>query len=153
MFVLSATTLAEAAQQLGWDGTVLGPIEFGGARFWAIARGTPADAGGTEPPSVHLAGYLLTGPARTDLVREASLLAAYVPRAVLVDGRRDLTGLLVDAAVLDQGVVVIGPEESRVRLLATAGPRIAHGPLSAREQDLLDRVYSTWQTQQVASVA
>ena len=138
-------TVAEAAEQLGWDGTVVGPIEFGGARFWAIAQILPAD--GNERRCVHIAGCLFAGAARADLLREASLLAAYAPRAVLVDGRRDLTGLLMDAAVLDQGVVVVSYEGPGVRLLAAAGPRVARGPSDAREQALLDRVYSTWQAQ------
>jgi hypothetical protein len=70
-------------------------------------------------PEAQLVGCLVAG-APSSVVREASLLAAYAPRAVLVDQGQDLTGLLVDAAVFDQGVVVVGPGGAQV--LATAGP-------------------------------
>jgi hypothetical protein len=151
MFATPFTTLAEAAERLGWSGDVVGPVAFGGARFWVVAQVTPADTSGEGRPSVHIMGCLFTGPARPDLLREASLLAAYAPRAVLVQARGDLTGLLVDAAILDQGVVTVGPEAD-VRLLAGAGPRVAQGPSGARERDLLDCVYSAWRAGRVAMV-
>jgi hypothetical protein len=151
MFAPPVTTLVEAAERLGWSGDVVGPVAYGGARFWAVAQVTPADCSDEGRPSVHITGCLFTGPARPDLLCEASLLAAYAPRAVLVQERGDLTGLLVDAAILDQGVVAVGPEG--VRLLASAGPRVAPGPASPREQQLLDCVYSAWRAGQVATVA
>jgi hypothetical protein len=149
MFSMSVAIVAEAADRLGWDGAVVGQVEFGGARFWAIVQVHPGY--GTDRPVVHLAGCLFVGPALPDLLREASLLAAYAPRAVLVDGQDDLTGLVMEAAVLDQGVVV--SEGAQVRLLTAAGPRVACGPSDAREQALLDSVYQAWLAQAGAAVS
>jgi hypothetical protein len=90
---------------------------------------------------VQLVGCLIAG-FPPNVVREASLLAAYAPRAVLVDQHQDLTGLSVDAAVLDQGVVVVRP--GGVRVLAAAGPRVNSGPVSVREQLLQNEVLTAW---------
>jgi hypothetical protein len=147
VFALSPTTIEEAAECLGWVGDTAGPVSFGGVSFWAVADfGGPADGEGR--PDVRLSGCLLaghaghSGHASSALMRQASLLAAYTPRAVLVADGQDLTGVLVDAAILDQGVVVAGV--NGVRLLAGAGPRVALDPTTAREQELLDRVYAAW---------
>src|SRR4249919_2432865 len=100
MFPPPFTAVVEAAEALGWDGEVVGPLSFGGARFWAVAQITILEEGQEERPDVRLAGCLVSG-AAPDVASEASLLAAYAPRAVLVDQGEDLTGLLVDAAILD----------------------------------------------------
>lgn len=133
--------IAEAARCLGWVGDVAGPVSFGGVCFWAVAD-VSRSGDGEGRPEVRLSGCLLAGHAGPALQREASLLAAYTPRAVLVGAGRDLTGVLVDAAILDQGVVVAGA--GGVQLLATAGPRVAFGPTTPREQELLARVYAAW---------
>jgi hypothetical protein len=135
------TTVIEAIRTLGWDGEVVGPLTFGGARFWAVARMRMPQDLKCGTPEVQLVGCLIAG-APPGVVREASLLAAYAPRAVLVDQGQDLTGLLVDAAVLDQGVVAVG--EGGVQTLATAGPRVCSGPVSVREQRLHDEVLRAW---------
>lgn len=150
MFRPSQATVARAAEQLGWEGDVAGPVEFGGVRFWAVAQVRRSRQPMGHDPDVHLAGCLLAGPPRTDLLRAASLLAAYSPRAVLIEERGDLTGLLVDAALLDQGVVALSPEGLRV--LASPGPRTVRGPVTSREQELLNRVYVAWETTQVAAI-
>lgn len=143
-------TVVEAIKGLGWDGDVAGPLSFGGARFWAVARIQlpPDDENGQ--PEVQLVGCLVAG-FPPSVVREASLVAAYTPRAVLVDQGQDLTGLLVDAAVFDQGVVVAGPDG--VQVLATAGPRVSSGPVSARGQQLHDEVFRAWRKAQTVRVA
>lgn len=148
MLMTPPAMVTEAADRLGWDGAVVGPVEFRGTRFWAVVQVHP---GGGDRPVVHLAGCLFAGPARADLLREASLLAAYAPRAVLVDTQDDLSGLVMEAAVLDQGVVV--SEGGQVRLLTAAGPRVARGPADPREQTLLDSVYQTWLVQVQAAVS
>jgi hypothetical protein len=153
VFALSPTTIEEAAECLGWVGDTVGPVSFGGVCFWAVAD-VSGPAGGEGRLDVRLSGCLLPGrtgrTGRTGhadhtgsaLMRQASLLAAYTPRAVLVADGQDLTGVLVDAAILDQGVVVAGV--NGVRLLAGAGPRVALDPTTPREQELLDRVYAAW---------
>src|SRR2546430_4827430 len=108
MFAPSMAMLVEAIKGLGWDGDVVGPLSFGGARFWAVTRIQMPDDSDCGQPEVQLIGCLVAG-TPPNVVREASLLAAYAPRAVLVGHGQDLTGLLVDAAMLDQGVVVLGP--------------------------------------------
>jgi hypothetical protein len=149
MFHPPRATLAHAAEELGWEGDLVGPVNFGGARFWAVARVSPSSQTTERNPDVVVMGCLFTGPARLDLLRAASLLAAYSPRAVLVDERSDLTGLLVDAALLDQGVVAFGPDG--LRLLARPGPRVVSGPITPREQVLLDRVHAAWVDYQVVA--
>jgi hypothetical protein len=129
--------VVEAIGALGWDGEVVGPLSFGGTRFWATARFHAPQDLKCEKPKVQLVGCLIAG-TPPGVVRAASLLAAYAPRAVLVDQRQDLTGLLVDAAVLDQGVVTSGP--GGIQVLATAGPRVSTRPTSDRERRLHDEV-------------
>lgn len=149
VFAPSLTMVAEAAECLGWAGDVVGPVSFGGVCFWAVAD-VSRSGGGEGRPEVRLSGCLLAGHAGPALLQEASLLAAYTPRAVLVGGSHDLTGVLVDAAILDQGVVVAGA--NGVQLLATAGPRVAFGPTTPREQELLRRVYTAWREAATVSV-
>lgn len=138
----TACALAEAAERLGWHGDVVGPIDFGGARFWAVV-----DVGGApdllaQRNSVQLVGCFFVGTAGTAITEEASLLAAYSPRAVLVADTDDVTDLMMEAAILDQGVVVRGP--STVEVLVSPGLRVASGPTGPRENRLLDRVYEAW---------
>ena len=78
---------------LGWDGLVVGPVEFGGARFWAVASGS--EFGPEVQSDVVLQGALFHGRAPGELMREASLLAAYTARAVLVSDSSDLTELMI----------------------------------------------------------
>lgn len=151
MFWPPITTVIEAAQALGWAGDVVGPVSFGGAQFWAVAQVEAPEDDREDRSEVRLAGCIVAGLAHADVLREASLLAAYARRAVLVDQSEDLTALLVDAAILDQGLVAVGP--SGVQVLSGAGPRVGCGPVSAREQQLLDDVFAAWQAARVATVA
>ena len=67
---------------------------------------------------------------------------ADAPRAVLVRDKKDLTALTVDAALLDQGIVVI--QNGHLQLLTGAGPRVTGLGFDAREWELLETVYAAW---------
>lgn len=159
-----------AAELLEWRGEMVGPVGFGGVRFWAVAElidhvhagrrrarvgalvgarerlagwladGGPAAVGG---PAVRLVGALVTGADARPAMREASLLAAYTQRAVLARiSTRDVLTVLVDAALLDIGVVSV--VASGLEVLSAPGPRTGPGLLTAREWDLLETVYEAW---------
>ncbi len=163
---VEATSVVQAVRLLGWLGQVAGPVRFGGLRLWAVAdldlaehdrrlrRGLGPivdremlerrlDEAARKPGEIglplRLAGCLVVAQNPQSATQDASLLAAYAPRAVLVPDVCDVLGLLVDAAVLDQGVVCQGP--GGMRLLAHAGPRVVGGDVDAREWELLERVY------------
>ncbi|MDQ2708780.1 MAG: hypothetical protein M3Z25_14580 [Actinomycetota bacterium] len=108
---------------------------------------TAADAGsrgvvGCARAAVSLAGAIVRGSDPRQAIQHASFLSGYSPRAVLLDDRVDLLPVLVDAAVLDQGVVVT--RASGAELLAQPGPRVAGTVFNAREWDLLETVYANW---------
>jgi hypothetical protein len=153
---------------LGWGVCATGPVEFGGVRFWAgvcvdrtehahrmrtrvgpvLERATLAEylesrqGSRAIQPAVRLIGCLVGDENAAAAMRGASLLAGYAPRAILVRYKEDLTALTVDAALLDQGVVVI--QNGRLRLLAEAGPRVTGLGFDAREWELLETVYAAW---------
>lgn len=155
---------------LGWGECAVGPVAFSGVRFWTgidvdsseharreqagigpvLARDTLAGllASGDSPkalrPAVSLRGCLVAGHDAVTATREASLLAGYAPRAVLVSVKEDLVALTVEAALLDQGIVV--SRDSDLELLTSAGPRVAGRGLDAREWELLETVYAAWLT-------
>src|SRR5689334_7036863 len=132
-------TLVDAASKLGWRGDVVGPVTFGGVTFWAVVDMSTAEEVQGRP---RLSGCLFGGAGWATSVREASLLAAYAPLAVIVDSSADAVALLVDAAVLDQGVLMARADG--LELLSAAGPRVAGGPPTAREPRLLDAVEAAW---------
>jgi hypothetical protein len=166
--VVEATGAAEAIRLLGWGECAVGPVAFGGVRFWAgidvdgseharrvqagigpvLARDVLAEvlASGdlltTLRPAVSLLGCLVVGHDAITATQDASLLAGYAPRAVLVSDTEELVALTVDAALLDQGVVV--SQGSNVQLLTNAGPRVAGDGFDAREWELLETVYAAW---------
>jgi hypothetical protein len=61
----------------------------------------------------------------------------------VVDGSQDLTDLMMEAAVLDQGLVAVVGRDG-VEVLVRPGPRVSTGPISAREQRLLTCAYEAW---------
>jgi hypothetical protein len=166
--VVQATDAAEAIRLLGWGVCVVGPVEFGGVRFWAgacIDRAEHAhrmrmrvgpvlerhrlaehleslQGSRTIQPAVRLLGCLVADDDAAAAVRAASLLAGYAPRAILVRSKEDLTALAVDAALLDQGIVVI--QNGRLQVLSEAGPRVTGLGFDAREWELLETVYAAW---------
>lgn len=170
-----ARELAAAVDVLGWRGEVVGPVSFGGVRFWAVVHvdsaeharryqdgqgaltgcreglasilAADAEAADSPRPVVEFVGALVHGRHAERAIRDASLLAAYTPRAVMLDSataaRTDLVAISVDAAVLDQGLVLV--DSDGTRLLVTPGPRVPGGRgLDAREWDLLETVYEAW---------
>lgn len=166
--LVEATGVSEAIRLLGWGECAVGPVAFSGVRFWAgidvdYSEHARREQAGIGPvlardalaqllvsgkflmglrPAVSLLGCLVVGDDVIRATHRASLLAGYAPRAVLVSGKEDLVALTVDAALLDQGIVV--SEGSNVRLLADAGPRVAGRGLDAREWELLETVYAAW---------
>lgn len=168
--IVEATGAAEAIRLLGWGGCAVGPVAFSGVRFWAgiyvdsseharreqagigpvLARDALAEllASGNHPkalrPAVSLLGCLVVGHDAITATQEASLLAGYAPRAVLVSDKEDIVALTVEAALLDQGIVV--SQDSDVQLLTNAGPRVAGRGFDAREWELLETVYAAWLT-------
>jgi len=166
--VVQATDAADAIRLLGWGACAVGPVEFGGVRFWAgvcidrvehahrmrmkmgpvlerdrLAEHLESPQGSrTIQPAVRLLGCLVGDDDVAAAMRAASLLAGYAPRAVLVGEKEDLTAITVDAALLDQGIVII--QNGHMRLLAEAGPRVIGLGFDAREWELLETVYAAW---------
>jgi hypothetical protein len=146
------------------DGPIVGPVEFAGIRFWAaiqlntteIDRRRPGGHGALRgdaalhehlaagrPPAVRLRGCLVSegDPARS--LRDASMLAGYTSRSILVDEGTDLLAVTVDAALLDQGVITCH-RDGRLDVVATPGPPVAGRGLDRRELALLETVYAAW---------
>lgn len=134
MFRASRQQLQLASEALGWHGTCVGPIRQMGTQIWPVIALTdgggsqlgPATARGQgrEPGGVELVGCLLVGEASTQLVDVASLFAGYSSRAIVVPGDAPVPlEVMVEAAVLDQGVVAVHSESCVV--LSAAGPRVA----------------------------
>ncbi len=127
---------------------MIGPVEFGGVRFWAVARyGSQLELG--SEPLLELVGCLVCGTAGPELQQAASLLAAYTPRAIVVEGGQDLTHLMVDAALLDQGLVEVNanapgacPPLARERLPV----RRVHGSVDCWTRSLLSGVRAAFRS-------
>ena len=134
MLPTPVAVLRRAADALGWEGSLVGPVDFRATRFWAVVH-----LDGHDDSDLSIVGCLVTDD-DPDPQANASLLAAYAPRAVLVSGRTDLTQLAVDAALLDQGLVRW--DGGTVEVVATPGPRSYAGSASARERQLLSSVSS-----------
>ena len=152
--------VAEAFDLLGCHGTVIGPALFRGVRFWASAELDEIEIvrrRDTEPatmssrrqrddaqrPALALVGCLVAEPTASRSLQMASLLAGYTRRSILVDETDDLMRVAVNAALLDQGVVV-EHADGRLDVLADPGPRVAAGTPDARELALLEAVYGVW---------
>jgi hypothetical protein len=108
--------LAEAARVLGWHGQLRWPVVLFGAQFGVVCEASADPAAG--PNGGWLVGCVRPG-RDAGAVRRASLLAGYSRRAVVLPDSGDVLAALVDATVLDIGLVVDG------RLLAPAGPVVA----------------------------
>jgi len=154
----------EAMRLLGWTGITVGPVTFSGVRFWTsvtvdwdehqrrLGEGNGAvcdrrelgrllQAGPDDRrirPAVVIRGCLVVDRDAATALQDASMLAGYSPRAVLIP---ELV-VLVDAAVLDQGVVVTSA--SGLQRLALPGPRVSGQGFDAREWELLETVYDAW---------
>lgn len=159
-------SLEAAATRLatGGGGLVVGPVVFGGVRFWAsvepdlaeVARrredgvGALVDSAALRahlandrPAAVRLLGCLVREYDAAQALRQASLLAGYAPRSVLIDETDDVLGVMVDASLLDQGVIV-RRSSGQLEVVAGPGPRVHGSGLDARELGLLETVYGAW---------
>lgn len=143
---------------------VVGPVNFGGVRFWAavdldrteIARrheegvavlDNPAELqihlSNGRPPPVRLHGCLVREHKPASSLQHASLLAGYTARSILIDDTDDVLAVMVDAAVLDQGVIV-RRADGWLDVLGGPGPRVPGHGLDVRELSLLESVYGAW---------
>ena len=115
--------VACAAAAVGWAGTLRGPVEFHGTRFYAVVR-EPARFG--PPQSGWLVGSVVAGTDPYAAMTAASLLAAYSSRLIAVHGpavgRLDSVDVRLQAAFLDQGVVAYDQAAGRSGATATAAP-------------------------------
>lgn len=109
----AGTRVETAAGLLGWDGELHGPVRFGGVTFTAVVdpECEPGPPGGGW-----LVGCLVRGDDTQEALRDASLLAAYSPRAALVPEPDDPVDVRLQAALLDQGVVAEQPDGDQVLL-------------------------------------
>lgn len=127
-------TVVLAAEALGWIGAPV-QVRMCGETGWAIAAFS-ADA--DSPATV--AGVLVTGAPGTNPTARASVFASFCPRAVLVPDGPGVLSVQMDAAVLDQGVVVVR-DDGHVEALSTAGPRVTrHGTGDTGYRRLLEQV-------------
>ncbi len=155
----------DALRLLVRDGVVVGPVVFSGVRFWAaIELGGEDDAGEddvgddaaarkrAEPGSaaLRLLSCLVHDEDPATSMRHASQLAGYAPRSVLIDAAENVSAVLIDAAVLDQGVVLRN-EDGLLAVLAEPGPRVdsvgdvaAEGGGEGREDELCEAVHAAW---------
>jgi hypothetical protein len=155
---------AAALRLLGHGGEVVGPLVFGAVRFWAavvvndaeVARRQTENVGALEgpdelsrhlaagrPPAVRLRGCLVSEPDSPRALQHASLLAGYAPRSILIDESVDVLAVSVDAALLDQGVIV-RRGDGRLEVVATPGSRVPGHGLDNRELALREKVYGAW---------
>lgn len=156
---------AAALRLVGGDGgVVVGPVVFGGVRFWTsvdidaveVARrrgegvGALADMaalrthlGNGRVAAVRLRGCLVREHDSAQSLRHASLLAGYAPRSVLIKDTDDVLGVMVDASLLEQGVIV-RRADGQLDVVATPGPRVRGHGLDVRELALLETVYAAW---------
>ena len=112
--VVEAMDAAEVIRLLGWGACAVGPVEFGGVRFWAgvhvdraeharrmrtrvgpilerakLAQYLELKQGSqTVRPVVRLLGCLVDDDNAAAAMRAASLMAGYAPRAILVHDKK-----------------------------------------------------------------
>ena len=120
---------AAAAAVVGWFGTMRGPVEFHGTRFYAVVR-EPARFG--PPQSGWLVGSVVPGTDPYVAMTEASLLAAYSSRLIALHGpavgRVDAVDVRLQAAFLDQGVVAHDSTSIKAGATATVSATAADIP-------------------------
>jgi hypothetical protein len=149
MFQPGLRELQLASEALGWRGTCVGPVRQLGTWVWPVVA-TPEgctvefaenrdgiEASGDRGPEVDLVGCLVVGEAARELLEAASLFAGYASRAIVVPDGASLD-VMVDAAVLDQGVVALGA--NGVTVLSEAGPRTRLGDVPPLVESARGRV-------------
>lgn len=113
MTAAQVRVLAAAARVLGWSGQLRWPVVHYRTHFAAVCDPSADPAAG--PGGGWLIGCLRPG-RDAATVRRMSLLAGYARRVAVMPDNTEVLGALVDATVLDVGLVVAG------QLLAPAGP-------------------------------
>ena len=153
---------------LAWSGEFVGPVTFGGVTFWAAIevdreghrrrreRGLAAvrdraclhrelrrdSQTQSLKPVVSAGGCIIASDAPATAIANASLFAGYSRRAVLVPDTCDVIRVLVDASILDQGVVL--RTSAGLERLADPGPRVPGHGFDAREWEFLEALYDAW---------
>lgn len=140
MFRPELRELQLVSEALGWRGACVGPVRQLGTWVWPVVampdgctvespenRDGNEASGHREALEVDLVGCLVVGDVASELLEAASLFAGYASRAIVIPDGVSLD-VMVDAAVLDQGVVAVGV--NRVTVLSEAGPRADPGDLA-----------------------
>ncbi len=96
-------SISAATDLLGWRGVLRGPINFRSTTFIAVHRD---DISIGAPGSPWLVGCLVPGAEPRGAMQDASLLAGYSCRAILVKAPVDALDVRLQAALLDQGAVL-----------------------------------------------
>jgi hypothetical protein len=117
--------LVRAVETLGWWGELRWPVRFSGLTFAAVHRSESDPLAG--PGERWLVGCLVLGEDRS-AVADASLLAGYSRRAVLLSEDSEALPAAVDAAVLDVGLVLDSVHATV--LMTDAGPVVESHPTS-----------------------
>jgi hypothetical protein len=160
--------ISKISTSLGWAGTVVGPVTFGGVQFWAsveldkdeherrlrrgefghtnrgeLERRTPdiQRAPLTQPrPPLRLVGVLVVGEHPEPAIRAASYFAGYCPRAAAVPSSAVTVESTAFANLIDVALVATTASGEDVQL-SSCGPRAKGATFNAREWHLLETVY------------
>jgi hypothetical protein len=120
-------TIKKAASAVGWCGALRGPVLFGGTAFIAVCR--PSEPPGA-PGSPWLVGCLFPAADPRAAMRDASLLAGYSRRTILVRDPSDALDIQLQTALLDQGA--IADSNDKLIVLSTPGD-VVPSPLQERD--------------------
>ncbi|WP_028652649.1 hypothetical protein [Nocardioides halotolerans] len=121
MFQPTQRELQSVSEALGWSGICVGPVRQMGTDVWPVISMGRSHGSRVGADEVELVGCLVAGEASAALVASASLFAGYAPRAIVISGEAPLE-VMVDAALLDQGVVAVAAD--MVEVLGLPGPRV-----------------------------
>lgn len=96
-------SVVSAASELGWRGEVRWPVHVNDLTFAAVCKGDEPSG----PGAGWLLGCIVPSADPTSAVEDASQLAGYSARAVLVLEPDDVLDLQMQTSLLDQGAVVV----------------------------------------------
>lgn len=94
--------IVEAVRVMGWRGEIRWPVDFDDLTFAAVCSGERVSG----PGMGWLVGCVVPSSDQTLAVQDASQLAGYSARAVLVADPGDVIDLQLQTSLLDQGAVV-----------------------------------------------
>src|SRR6266568_569394 len=120
--VWQPASIAGAVRSLGWRGAISGPVEFRGTSFVAVCGNGDFGA----PGSGWLVGCLVPAADPLPAMQDASLLAGYSARAILLRQGYDVVNIQLQTALLDQGAVI--EDNGQFVVLSTPGD-VVHSPL------------------------